>query len=79
MNKDFLYVEIRYSQILRSLSQELLQRIHNGQIMAENLEETTDLNDVEIFNCYSNSYLRYSSLKRPSIGIYESVLMHSVN
>ncbi|CAF3832724.1 unnamed protein product [Adineta steineri] len=37
----------KYSQILRSLSQELLQRIHNAQTMAENLEETTDLNDSE--------------------------------
>ncbi|CAF0783628.1 unnamed protein product [Adineta steineri] len=37
----------KYSQILRSLSQELLQRIHTAQIMAENLEETTDLNDSE--------------------------------
>ncbi|CAF0787699.1 unnamed protein product [Adineta steineri] len=37
----------KYSQILRSLSQELLQRIHTAQTMAENLEETTDLNDSE--------------------------------
>lgn len=44
-----LFFLIRYLQILRSLSQELLQRIHNGQIMSKNLEETTDLNDVKIF------------------------------
>ena len=39
---------VRYVQILRSLSQELLQRIHHAQSTAENLEETTDLNDVNI-------------------------------
>ncbi|UJR28072.1 hypothetical protein I4U23_009328 [Adineta vaga] len=37
----------KYTQILRTLSQELLQRIHNGQTHAESLEETADLNDSE--------------------------------
>ncbi|CAF4625603.1 unnamed protein product, partial [Rotaria sp. Silwood2] len=36
-----------YSQILRSLSQELVQRIHNGQTIIKTLEETTDLNDSD--------------------------------
>ena len=39
---------IRYTSILQSLSQELFQRIHHGQSTAESLEETTDLNDVNI-------------------------------
>lgn len=39
----------RYAAILQSLSQELLQRIHHGQSTADSLEETTDLNDVDIF------------------------------
>ncbi|CAF3839066.1 unnamed protein product [Rotaria magnacalcarata] len=38
---------VRYSQVLSSLSQELIQRIHNGQSIINNLEETTDLNDSE--------------------------------
>ncbi|CAF1422636.1 unnamed protein product [Adineta ricciae] len=37
----------KYAQILRSLSQELLQRVHHGQMQAKSLEETTDLNDSE--------------------------------
>ncbi|CAF1953376.1 unnamed protein product [Rotaria magnacalcarata] len=37
----------KYSQVLSSLSQELIQRIHNGQSIINNLEETTDLNDSE--------------------------------
>ncbi|CAF1378603.1 unnamed protein product [Rotaria sordida] len=37
----------KYSEILCSLSQELIQRIHNGQTVTKNLEETTDLNDSE--------------------------------
>ncbi len=41
-------MKIRYAQILRSLSQELLQRIHHGQTIVENLEDTTDLNDVKL-------------------------------
>lgn len=72
---------IRYSQVLRSLAQELLQRIHNGQIMAGNLEETTDLDDVRMrrkdhLNFYSNSFFFLSSRKQLSIGIYENVLIY---
>ncbi|CAF3451307.1 unnamed protein product [Rotaria socialis] len=37
----------KYSQVLSSLSQELIHRIHNGQTIINNLEETTDLNDSE--------------------------------
>jgi hypothetical protein len=48
LNQTFLICKFRYAQILRSLSQEVLQRIHNGHTIAENLEETTDLNDVHI-------------------------------
>ncbi|CAF2571220.1 unnamed protein product [Rotaria sp. Silwood2] len=39
--------QAKYSQILRSLSQELVQRIHNGQTIIKTLEETTDLNDSD--------------------------------
>ncbi len=48
LNQTFLIFKFRYAQILRSLSQEVLQCIHNGHTIAENLEETTDLNDVHI-------------------------------
>jgi N-glycosylase/DNA lyase len=59
INKDNSFE--KYLQILRSLSQELLQRIHNGQTMAKNLEETNDLNDVYIY-IYSILFKFISSL-----------------
>ena len=46
---EFIRINPSYSQVIRSLIQELLNRIHYGQIMAEKLEETTDLNDVNLF------------------------------
>ena len=51
---------IRYSQILRSLSQDLLQRIQQGHSIAENLEETTDLTDVNSFGSARKSTLPLS-------------------
>lgn len=67
-----------YSQVIRSLIQELLNRIHYGQIMAEKLEETTDLNDNETaFDRYLRECVDLLS-KLADIPLFSASILHSL-